>query len=159
MAHPQVIAERHSTRGPPPRTAVARMAVARLMARWEVARMAAGHPTLRWEHLMAAVGLMAAVRLTVAAPTAVGQAATTAEATAALVPFERPISGRDGVPIGWAVRAGISRWRGGRARLSAATAMFAPRRGATVSWTDRQASSLPRCDRRNHRDCDWIGGS
>ena len=85
MAHPQVIAERHSTWGPPPRTAVARMAAARLAARWEVARMAAvvhmaaGHPTLRWEHLMAAVGLMAAVRLTVAARTAAGQAATTAE--------------------------------------------------------------------------------
>ena len=91
MAHPQVIAERHSTWGPPPRTAVARMAAARLAARWEVARMAAvvhmaaGHPTLRWGHPMAAVRPMAvAGPMAAAARMAEGQAATTAEATSAL---------------------------------------------------------------------------
>jgi hypothetical protein len=79
MARPQLIAEQRFMLGLLPRTAAARTAVARLTTRWEVARMAAGHPTLRWEHLMAAVGPMAVVRLTAAARTAAGQAATTAE--------------------------------------------------------------------------------
>jgi len=99
MAHPQVIAERHSTWGPPPRTAVARMAAARLAARWEVARMAAvvhmaaGHPTLRWGHPMAAVRPMAvAGPMAVAARMAEGQAATTAEATVAFVIERLPSS-------------------------------------------------------------------
>jgi hypothetical protein len=112
MARPQLIAEQRSMLGLRRSmaalhgTAAARMAVARRTARWEVARMAAGDPTLRWEHPMAAVGPMAAVspmavvRLTAAAHTAAGQAAITAEATAALVSFGRPISGCDGVPIG-----------------------------------------------------------
>ena len=86
MAHPQLMTEQRSMLGPPPHTALGRMAVARLTARWEVARMVAGHPTLRWEHLMAAVGPMAA------APMAAGQAATTAEATVAFVIERLPSS-------------------------------------------------------------------
>jgi hypothetical protein len=151
MAHPQLIVEQRSMLGPPPHTALGRMAVARLTARWEVDRMATGHLTLRWEHLMAAVGPMAVVRLTAAARTAAGQAAITAEG-AALVSLGRPISGCDGVPIG-TVRAGISRWRGGRS-AKCRNGNVRPSQSSHASWAGRHASSLPRCGRRNHLDYD-----
>ena len=130
MAHPQVIAERHSTWGPPPRTAVARMAAARLAARWEVARMAAvvhmaaGHPTLRWGHPMAAVRPMAvAGPMAVAARMAEGQPATTAEATSALSYLGRLSSRRrrcaerkqaSRLNVGAALGANVPAWCGRR---------------------------------------------